>query len=52
MCTRAKKNGVDRVQQANIDDFANRLVENGWTYDEAQKEAVSALRAAAVEDGM
>jgi hypothetical protein len=52
MCTRAKKNGVDRIQQANIDDFANRLVENGWVYDEAQKEAARALVDAAVEDGM
>lgn len=52
MCSRAKKNKVDRVQQANIDDFANRLVENGWIYEAAQKEAARAFADAAVEDGM
>ncbi len=52
ICTRAKKHGVDRIQQANIDDFANRLVENGWLYDSAQKESARALADAAVEDGL
>ena len=52
ICTRAKHHKVDRDQQVNTDIFADRLVENGWTVDDAQKEALSALKDAAVEDGM